>query len=512
MSSHFTAEVASTSSAKPQRRRQNTSCDPCRRSKRRCFFPPADEDGSGTACMHCRRLGHACTFDFATSQLNSRPKKRQRRNQPRHNQSAGYAEKSGFDKASETPVSAIGDTFQHSFTNDQEDFTSWLNFDVSRYFDDISASLPEDTYTSATLSPSCLDLSTIPEPRREERVALVPNRSHTTPSALSLAAGQLVGSTLRSPVYLLTSKLDATVIDERLARIYEAIVTGSASRFLDYDSNLYATGFRYQIENSSAEVSQESSPAGMSVILNEKTADFPTSIPQPTDSPLPSGGSFTQSHFNGSKHDTVPVDTFRMTLLGCIRFLDHFSDLYGNRLSPVARRQSDRALKAVLRTFSLQWLLSSRSSLEPGASLDLSSTGSLNGEPLSSNSLLEIYTDAWFRARSILRDVHSVRSFRVVCAIFMFDGIAIPKKAHDALNEPNLVHEFLDMGLGKLRELDGLVKQYCDNLGPFSQYGALLEASLSLVRWCGYIRDIGAALTTNYQCKLPELSVHSDGQ
>jgi hypothetical protein len=248
----------------------------------------------------------------------------------------------------------------------------------------------------------------------------------------------------------------------------------------------------------------------------KKTTDFPTSIPQPTDSPLPSRGSFSQSPFNGSKHElinhTAPVDTFKMTLLGCIRFLDHFSDLYGNRLSPMARRQSDRALKAVLRAFSLQWLPSSRSSLEHGASLDLSSTGFLNGEPLSSNSSLEIYTDAWFRARSILKDVHSVRSFRVVYAIFMFDGIAIPKNAHVALNELNLVHEFLDLGLAKLRELDGLVKQYCDNLGPFSQYGALSEASLSLVRWCGYVRDIGAALTTNYQCKLPELFVHSDGQ
>ena len=47
------------------------------------------------------------------------------------------------------------------------------------------------------------------------------------------------------------------------------------------------------------------------------------------------------------------------------------------------------------------------------------------------------------------------------------------------------------MGLQKLSYLDGLVKEYCANLGSRSTYSALLEASLSVVRWGGYIRDIG---------------------
>ncbi|KAJ5160070.1 uncharacterized protein N7482_007074 [Penicillium canariense] len=277
---HATVEVASTPAKPP--RRQNTSCDPCRRSKRRCFFSHRDEGDDSASCTHCQRLGHACTFDFATSQLNSRPKKRQRRKQQGPSHLPGYPQPNIVDKASETPVNCPRDSCQNGSTYDQEDFSSWLNLDVGQYFDDISRSFATDTYSPTTsLAPAHLDLSATSEPRRYEREALVPSRSHPAQSALTLVAGQLLGSTLRSPVYLLTSRLNATIIDERLARIYETIVTGSASRFLDYDSNLYATGYRYQIENSSPEESQESSPARIATILNENSIGFPTSSPQP---------------------------------------------------------------------------------------------------------------------------------------------------------------------------------------------------------------------------------------
>ena len=43
-----------------------------------------------------------------------------------------------------------------------------------------------------------------------------------------------------------------------------------------------------------------------------------------------------------------------------------------------------------------------------------------------------------------------------------------------------------------------LVKEYCATLGSSSVYSALLEPSLSVMRWSGYIRDNGAALTTDH--------------
>lgn len=184
---------------------------------------------------------------------------------------------------------------------------------------------------------------------------------------------------------------------------------------------------------------------------------------------------------------------YTMTAIGAVRFLDHFSSLYGNRLSKTARKQSDEALKAVLRTFSLQWL-------------SLSATESASEATLMHN-LDEIYTtyspcenafyDSWFQARTLLKTAQSVRSFRIVYATLLFDGISIPTKASLAS-----AHEILDIGLQKLCSLDTLVSQYCTTLGSHSVYSVLLNASLTAVRWAGYIRDLGASLTTYRQCQL----------
>lgn len=197
-----------------------------------------------------------------------------------------------------------------------------------------------------------------------------------------------------------------------------------------------------------------------------------------------------------------------MTVLGTVRFLDHFSDLYGNRLTTVARRQSDAVLKAVLRAFSLQWLSTTEST---STLADNSFANNPDGNQTACGPLRSVFHDAWFQARTLLRNSQSVSSFRVVYATLLFDGIAILTQAHGA-TESNVAHEFLDAGLQKLISLDELVKQYCATLGSHSVYSALLEASLSVVRWGGYIRDIGAALTTDHHCKLPGISCHATGK
>ena len=99
-----------------------------------------------------------------------------------------------------------------------------------------------------------------------------------------------------------------------------------------------------------------------------------------------------------------------MTVLGTVRFLDHFSDLYGNRLTLTARRQSDAALKAVLRAFSLQWL------------------SPYNGEQAACDSLIGTFHGVWFRARSHINNALSVRSFRVVYAILYLTALLFQQK------------------------------------------------------------------------------------
>ncbi|RAL10879.1 uncharacterized protein BO97DRAFT_115405 [Aspergillus homomorphus CBS 101889] len=66
MSHVQSSRVVKPSSPTP-RHRQNTSCDPCRRLKRRCVLPPHTNDGDGRVGTSCNRLGHRCTFDFVKS-------------------------------------------------------------------------------------------------------------------------------------------------------------------------------------------------------------------------------------------------------------------------------------------------------------------------------------------------------------------------------------------------------------------------------------------------------------
>ncbi|KAL4898331.1 hypothetical protein BDV59DRAFT_3161 [Aspergillus ambiguus] len=174
-----------------------------------------------------------------------------------------------------------------------------------------------------------------------------------------------------------------------------------------------------------------------------------------------------------------------MTMLGVVRFLDHFCDLYGNRLSRSERRQSDAVLKSVLRTFSLQWMPS-----ETRTRCD---------------STTILFTEAWLQARSLLQDALHLLSYRALYAILLFDGISMPLKVSKSIE----AHEFLDAGLENLCHLHDMVEEYCSNISSSSTYRALLEASLQIVRWGGYIRDTGAALTADRPCKLPDIPKHT---
>lgn len=204
-------------------RRQYSSCDPCRHSKRRCFFSgPGDRE----ACTNCRRLGHACTFDFAKS----RPtlKERNRKNQSRSSQSISGAE--GV---------ALGDFLAPWFEEDGDDargldLTDLLTSDIAT---------PVQESSETRLSISCSPLDKI---------------QHNPPF--------LAGGSLNSPIRLLNSKLDAAILDERLTKIYDTIITGCASRFADYNCNLYATNSCYRLESGNGGHAQDEMPARLNLL------------------------------------------------------------------------------------------------------------------------------------------------------------------------------------------------------------------------------------------------------
>lgn len=371
----------------------------------------------------------------------------------------------------------------------QDDLAAWLNFDIEHLFNDNVALPLTGELNASEHHPSFPGSTKGLEAGKERQLALLPDRPPGMQTS-QYRADAIFGSTIRSPVHLLNSKIDARMLDDRSIRILDTIVTGSANRFLDYECNLYATGTRYQIENSSSHSSQGSTPAGWNVLMGVTTTESPITSPESAQASLIP----TQDPREAMTRALVPPqdDDLKMTLLGCARFLDHFGDIYGNRLSSNDRKRSDAALKTVVRAFSLQWL--PKEKVREGQSIR--------------NSSLDVYTDAWHQARASLNGAHSVRSFRVVFACFMFDGIVMPTSARSHA----IAHEFLDIGLQKLHDLDGLVKQFCTTLGPFSKYAIRIEASLAIVHWCGYLRDTGAALFGDHQCNLSYPLAHKNGK
>ncbi|PGH19378.1 hypothetical protein AJ80_04019 [Polytolypa hystricis UAMH7299] len=495
-------------SAKPPRR-QNRSCDSCRRSKRRCSLPTLPHGEISTVCANCERLGFPCTFNFARSRLES---VRERRRRQFMEDPGQLTERNNLNttvgRESEQPLDIQRDIFQGDSGADQEFATSWPQFDLAHLLDDPITSFPSDDWCqSASLTPSDLQITTTGEPERDGRASLLPGRSHTVQNTQQIDAPRLIiGNPSSSPILLLNSKLNATILDERLAKIYDTIVTGSGSRFLDYDCNIYVSRSHYRLGSGVVQHSHESRSTGLG---NSNLAGSPIPSPQQE---ISTGLRFGQPETidAGGNFAEIPESQeagHKMTLLGSVRFLDHFSDLYGNKLDLPARKKSDEAMKTVLRVFALQWL--------PAPRFPSQATSSGNHDIFASDSyrrdgsygvLQSAFTDSWFRARDVLHDALSAVSFRVVYAMLMFDGIAFPTKVSGEPIESVIRHEFLDAALQKLQYLDGLVTRYCANLGPSSKYNAALEASLNIARWCGYLRDTGAALAMDRQCKLADLA------
>jgi hypothetical protein len=471
-------------------RRQNRSCDPCRRSKRRCVVLSNSDGVPDAICANCKRLKRQCTFEFAIAQSSSLSHKRPKFRHEGHSRSTtqDVSHESDFETTIDAVAGSTSNQFDAASVADQDMLATWLNLDC---FDEVVAdsfiSFPPDNESSNLSSTSHSDNRGLDERRSTNQVAATTrqlNRLHEGQNSGSIGVRPVVGLSFNSPIYLLNSGIDANVFGDRLARIYEAIATASASRFLDYDCNLYATGSRYRLGDSDSGSSRGSTPA--------KSAMGPTAITPRYSIPAPPD--------QNTAHD--------ISLLGSVRFLDHLSGLYGNRLDYAARRKSDEVFKAVLRAFSMQWLSSPTSSAERPTNDQRSRTP--NPGDSGCDSSLNAFIDAWVRARSLLQDAHHVRSFRVVFATLMFVGIVTPTKIIE--REGVISNHFLDTALQKLRYLDGLVTQYCSNLGPSSTYGALAEASLSIIRWTAYIRDTGAALAMDRQCKLPDLWGSTKGQ
>jgi hypothetical protein len=360
--------------------------------------------------------------------------------------------------------------FDTSFVADQDILSSWLNIDFDDYPGGTTSLTPYVEPSTPSTEP-CFNQTPTASTGLGNQLTLQSTGFPMTQTSGLSPVNPRIGLSFNSPIYLLNSGMDAKILGDRLTRIYDAIATATASRFLGYDCNLYASKNRYRIGDSDSGSSNGSVPVRSSIDPHAQVCVVGSSIPT---------------------HDEVEQE---ISLLGSVRFLDHFGDLYGNRLGSVARKKSDEALKAVLRVFSMQWLPST-----PSADESMFQTNGLNQR--GNVNALDSFIDAWVQARSLLHDAHDVCSFRVILASLTFVGIVTPTKIID--KEGPMPSGLLDTGLRKLCHLDRLVTDYCTNLGSSSIYASLAETSLSIIRWAGYIRDTGAALSMDHKPKLPD--------
>ena len=87
--------------------------------------------------------------------------------------------------------------------------------------------------------------------------------------------------------------------------------------------------------------------------------------------------------------------------------------------------KSDRALKAALRVFALQWLPIVNSEEAHWTAFNDTSIANPHEETQHRKGFCQVYKDAWHQARLLINEASSVRSFRVVFATFLFDGTVL---------------------------------------------------------------------------------------
>ena len=174
--------------------------------------------------------------------------------------------------------------------------------------------------------------------------------------------------------------------------------------------------------------------------------------------------------------------------------------LYHNVLSTAQRELDETALTAVLQAFALQSVCGNDK--EPGVQQrERDKDDSMNKD---------LFCTAWFNAQSHLLKAKNTRSFVHIYAVFVFQMTAQPleaKRKEDGRDS----WEFLDEALHHLIELSTLVDKFCSHLNPKSLYRTLLESSVRIIRWFGYVRDTVASVLHDRQFVMEDALIQDAG-
>lgn len=511
-------------------RRQNSSCDQCRQSKRKCSLNSTPKGVVENLCLKCLRSGQECTFNFATSQQLRPQRKRGPKNgnrsattpdhidlssptipsSPSHSPRTGPATYQGpLDASLEVPplVSSSEDAFHF----DEGDRTSldgfghdnmMLNHLMAEWAHLIRENHDEDEGSSFSTSNNDNPIShaTIHAPTRE------PPSDSNKQSEFSdrRRENSLPALWKGSPIHLLNSSVASQLLSLSLGEVYNSMMSGITTRYLDYNCNLFAGPYKYTFD---------SEDLGQSMALTSdddmpvSTADAAENISSPRRNFLPA--------WRKSKYifrpETLENQTFspeqvstqisRVTMIGVARFLDNFGPLYGNPIEREIRKTDESTLTAVLQAFALQFAPSDPRS-NPLKSTVTSPPSSQFGSSIHNlpTNNAQVFTAAWHHASRSLSNTRNSRSFVHIYAVFLFQMTVVPSEKVESRGSEESPLELLDYALSQMAELQQLVEAYSSDLKSESLYRFLLDSSLAIFRWYGIVRDSIASMLHDRPC------------
>jgi hypothetical protein len=440
------------------RRRQFSSCDPCRQSKRRC--EPASQGSAPNTqrnvCGNCVRLHLNCTYSFVSS------KKVALENRKRGHNVRRVATGVLPSPVNSVPASeiVIGDEIFATFGNTEcsvledwmepfsdpvglnslEPWTKSIMFDGNEPILQnnllIDPAQVTDTINdvangfSNRLEPS-VEFSPLPSPQIQSR------RGWTTTLSPS------------SPLGILNRSFESKLLNDKLFRVYKHIGFLSVSSFLGDGCNPF-TKQDFDLEKGqTAEWERISSNSASSA-----TTPAFIQLTPPTSQ-----------------------ETLSITMLGAASFLDHFGTLYGRRLDRVNNRLAETAFEDVFHAFSIQWVHQYGEQSPPYTDLQ--------------SSLPDLAVGWWCKARSSLQKAQRVCSFKTVWAMLLFNMTTIPPRfaSSTGSSESHQKKDFLNDCISHMIALRRMVIPYCENLGPDSTYANALQVCLSLFSWLAILRD-----------------------
>jgi hypothetical protein len=485
-------------------RRQNVSCDPCRRSKKRCVSRPGLPRGSGASCQNCAHLGHICTFKFASARQAEKkakalasPQSQPSQNHESTTSSASVPIPADNTASSETTWPSWEATVPEDMWLDDKtwagigpntylDFASFLNGESQSLMNTPrpTVALPSheasDTVIVGTIPPVGASIAA-----ENERTG---SSGHTSTDGLILS-GQWHGS----PVQLLNSRTVSQQMTRSLCHIYDTMMIGVTRRYLSYSSNLFAGKHSYVL----APDRIGEAPASPTC---EGALGFPMSPTLSTREPMLANPEVSHSSSAASRP---------MTLIGAARFLDNFGALYGNVLDRKKRKQDEATLLAVLQAFALQFAPPSDEESE-----DTENTTALlpevsNWPPPATR--MTVFTAAWFNAFTHLNESVNNRSFVHLYAVILFQMVAEP--AQVSIKDAYLGRsaKLLDRALQSLCKLSNLLDTFCSGLDAKSRYRTLLDSSRRIMYWFGYIRDTMTSFLSDRPCVLKDAPVSIPG-